>query len=169
MIPHGFISVWIVAVSVEVGPGEPTKPLELSAVATDYPHAVVQRCLRTAAATGRSPYPTDRQVLIVTIHAHELVACHLALGWPVPERIVDLAVEFRNQTNGLRLPIGHGLAGALLWFGLPASLALNGSDGRDILRRLDLIRALYWAMADVLDLGRALLRGRYLIATCHFG
>jgi hypothetical protein len=46
--------------------------------------------------------------------------CHLALGWPLPERILDLYVEFRNELNGSTPPHGFGLVAALLYRDLDA-------------------------------------------------
>jgi hypothetical protein len=39
-------------------------------------------------------------------------------SWPLPERVLDLFSEFRNLTNGLPVPCGYGLLGALVYFGL---------------------------------------------------
>ena len=48
------------------------------------------------------PYPTGPDVLFVAYYASAEIGCHLALGWPVPERVLDLFTEFRNLTNGTR-------------------------------------------------------------------
>jgi len=52
------------------------------------------------------PYPTDEGVLFVAYYASAEIGCHLALGWPVPLRILDLYVEHRNLTNGLTRAAG---------------------------------------------------------------
>src|SRR4029077_18144883 len=44
--------------------------------------------------------------------------CHLALGWPLPARVLDLSPAFRNLTNGRHAPEGKGLLGALRYFNL---------------------------------------------------
>ena len=46
------------------------------------------------------PYTTDANALFVAYYASAEIGCHLALGWPVPERVLDLFTEFRNHTNG---------------------------------------------------------------------
>ena len=52
-------------------------------------------------------------MLFVAYYAPAELSCFLALGWPLPARILDLYIEFRAETNGLALPIGRGLLGAL--------------------------------------------------------
>src|SRR6266446_327691 len=58
-------------------------------------------------------------------YASAELGCYRALGWPMPERVLDLFVEFRNHTNmgsksdqERRTPSGAGLLGALIYFGL---------------------------------------------------
>jgi DNA polymerase I len=58
-----------------------------------------------------------------------------------------------------------GLAGALLWFGMSTAGAIGAVASAEQLRkRLHAAATLFQAMRPSLDLGRALLRGRYLIA-----
>lgn len=64
------------------------------------------------------PYRTDAGALFVCFAATAEVACHLALGWPVPEKILDLSPVFRCLVNGREVPEGKGLLGALAYFGL---------------------------------------------------
>jgi DNA polymerase-1 len=68
----------------------------------------------------RPPYRTDRDVLFVSFVANAECACHLALGWPLPARVLDLSPAFRNLTNGLLTVEGKGLIGALRYYGLDA-------------------------------------------------
>ena len=86
----------------------------------------------------------------------------------MPERILDLIVEFRNLTNGRSVPCGPTLAGALIWFGLPAAAGIPaGSSPAQVRKRLGTLASLFQAMRHGLDWGRALLRGRYLMAVGH--
>jgi len=48
----------------------------------------------------KPPYPTDAGVLFVAYYASAEITCHLALGWPVPERIFDLFTEWRELAGG---------------------------------------------------------------------
>src|SRR6516162_9097268 len=66
----------------------------------------------------KPPYPTNADSLFVAYYASAELGCHLALGWPMPQRILDLFTEFRCGTNGLAVPAGNGLIGALTAFGL---------------------------------------------------
>jgi DNA polymerase I len=97
----------------------------------------------------------------------------------MPARILDLYVEFRDRTNGLRTPAGAGLIGALVYFGLDTigaaekeemrALVMGGGpwSGEERERILeycegdvDALARLLVAMVPRLDLGRALVRGR---------
>jgi DNA polymerase I len=138
----------------------------------------------------KPPYPTGADTLFVAFMASAEINCHLALGWPVPERVLDLFVEFRCITNGLPVVAGHSLLGALTHFGLDAisvsekkemrELAIElGRTGRQALppERADLLAycetdtdalaRLLPAMAPSIDLPRALLRGRYMNAVAR--
>jgi DNA polymerase family A len=129
------------------------------------------------------PYATGPDVLFVAYYASAELGCYRALGWPMPERILDLFVEFRNRTNGLWTPAGSGLLGALTYFGLDAmgatekkelqeAIGTNSWQGRfapdEILDYCEsdvvALERLLQAMAPQIDLPRALLRGRYMAA-----
>ena len=116
-------------------------------------------------------------------YASAEIGCHLALGWPIPTNVLDLYVEFRNLTNGLRLPCGRGLVGAMTHFGFDSMNAIEKDGMRDLAirggpwtdtERADLLdycesdvvalNRLLPAMAPSIDLPRALLRGRYMAA-----
>jgi len=133
-----------------------------------------------------APYPTDPDVLFVAYYASAELACHLALGWPVPARVLDLFTEFRNLTNGRRTVLGNSLLGALTHFGLDAmeasekaemrSLALRGGPWTDTERAALLeycaadvmaLGRLFHAMLPTLDVERAVLRGRYMAAAAR--
>ena len=62
---------------------------------------------------SRPPYPTGPDSLIVAYYASAELGCHLALGWPMPDRVLDLYVEFRNATNGR--PRGMGMDCSVPW------------------------------------------------------
>ena len=59
-------------------------------------------------------------MLFVNFVANAEMACHLALGWPVPKNVLDLNPAFRNLTNGRSTPEGQGLIGLLRYYGLDA-------------------------------------------------
>ena len=129
------------------------------------------------------PFKKNPKAILVAFYASAEMGCYDALGWSWPEHILDLYTEFRNLTNGTALPFGRSLLGALQFFGLPAiegdhktemrDLALRGSPFTKIEKQqlleycqsdVDSLKHLLDAMAPLLDLPRALLRGRYNIA-----
>jgi hypothetical protein len=129
------------------------------------------------------PYATGHDVLFVAYFASAELGCYRALGWPMPPRVLDLFVEFRNRTNGLPTPAGAGLLGALTYFGLDTGGAIEKKEmqqaignrtwrGRyspeEILdyceRDVEALKRLLQIMLAGIDLPRALLRGRYMAA-----
>src|SRR5262249_45818023 len=132
------------------------------------------------------PYPVDADCLFVAYYASAELGCHLTLGWPLPARVLDLYVEFRNQTNGLPTVAGRGLVGALAAHGLDSIGADEKTEMRDLVMRggpwsdderiavldycesdVDALARLLPAMLPKIDLPRALLRGRYMCAAAR--
>jgi hypothetical protein len=134
----------------------------------------------------RPPYRTDSDALFVAYYASAELGCHLALGWPMPARVLDLFVEFRRHTNGKQTLNGAGLVGALSYFALDGIGALEKEEMRkrvlagppysadERMAILDYcegdVRALerLWpALTPYIDWPRALLRGRYMTAVAR--
>jgi DNA polymerase-1 len=132
---------------------------------------------------SQPPYAIGKDALFVAYYASAEIGCHLSLGWEAPHNILDLYVEFRNQTNGLVTPCGSGLLGALVALGLEAVAASEKDEMRMLAVRggpysPDERRALldYCAsdvhalgrllprMSENIDLSRALLRGKFMAA-----
>jgi DNA polymerase-1 len=67
---------------------------------------------------ARPPFPTRGDWLWVSYHASAETHCHIALGWPIPETILDLEAEFRCATTNYSMEAGKGLAGAMCAHGL---------------------------------------------------
>jgi hypothetical protein len=59
-----------------------------------------------------------RDRLLTGAYQSDYLAVGLALGWPVPQRILDLHAEFRWLTSGLDVHGGYDLASALDHFGV---------------------------------------------------
>src|ERR1035437_403171 len=78
------------------------------------------------------PYSIGPDSLFVAYYASAEVNCHLALGWLVPQYILDLFAEFRCATNGRRLTCGNGLIGALIYYGLTAMGAVEKGEMRQL-------------------------------------
>ncbi len=132
------------------------------------------------------PYSTGPESLFVAYYASAEMGCHLALGWPLPDNVIDLFVEFRNLTNGAPVTCGNGLIGALTYFGLDTITAVEKAEMRDLAIRggpytlaerqalLDYcesdvfaLERLLLRMEGNLDVPRALLRGRYMKAVAR--
>jgi DNA polymerase-1 len=127
--------------------------------------------------TSRPPFPIDAETLFIGFYNSAEIGFHKALGWAEPAHQIDLYIEFRNLTNGLWLPHGSGLTGALSHFNLDYSADKSGmievinrgnytpQDVRDIKHYnwvdMDATARLLAAMADKLDLDRALYRGLF--------
>jgi len=134
-------------------------------------------------AMKATPFDIGTSALFVAYYAPAELDCFLRLGWDLPHNTLDLFVEFRNLTNGLQLPHGTGLLGAMAHYGI-ASMAPREKDAmRDlILSRgpwtseeqlaildycqsdVDALALLFEKMAPLIDWPRALLRGRYMKA-----
>jgi hypothetical protein len=133
------------------------------------------------------PFPIGKDVLFVAYYAPAELSCFLTLGWAAPANILDPYVEFRHLTNGRYLPLGNGLLGALVYYGLDhigadekqemRELAMRGgpytADERaalieycetDVTALANLLPAMAPQFTSRADLMRALLRGRYMIA-----
>jgi hypothetical protein len=177
-----FREMWLCDTEFTVRPGERPEPICL--IAREFRSGRTVRLWRDELQARREPpYPTGRDVLFVAYYASAELGVHLALEWPMPERVLDLFAEFRCMTNGLDPYDGDGLPGALAWFGLPAldvtlkdtmrKVAIRGGPfsaweqaalldycAGDVLALARLLPA----MKPRLDLGRALIRGRYMRA-----
>jgi hypothetical protein len=81
----------------------------------------------------QAPFPTTADALLVAYNASAEMACFAALNWPFPVNVLDLYAEFRNLTNGLPLPAGKGLLGALTYFGEPCMAASQKDVMRDLI------------------------------------
>ena len=129
------------------------------------------------------PYASGPDVLFIAYVASADLGCYRVLGWPMPERILDPYVEFRNLTNGLHKPAGAALLGALVYFGLDAMDAVEKKEIQEAIgsntwqERYTPEAILNYCEQDVaalvrllprmlpyIDLLRALLRGRYMAA-----
>jgi DNA polymerase-1 len=183
MIALPFKEVWLVDFEFGAPPGDIQEPVCL--VAWELNSGRKMRLWRDEFGTA-PPYSTGPDSLFVAYYASAEIGCHLALGWPVPERVLDLYVEFRNHTNGLPTISGAGLLGALAQYGLDGIGAGEKDEMRDLIlrggpwaetERTDILTycesdvaslaRLLPAMLPRIDLPRALLRGRYMAAVAR--
>jgi hypothetical protein len=183
-----FREIVLVDFEFEIGQGE--RPVPVCLVAHEWRSGRRFRLMRDELGPA-PPYATGRDVLLVAYYASAELGCYRVLGWPMPERILDLFCEFRDRTNGLPTPAGSGLLGALAYFGLDHVGATEKKemqtaigDGtwigkyspEEILDYCETdvvaLALLLQAMEAKIDVSRALLRGRYMAAAAameHFG
>lgn len=180
---HWYREVWTVDFEFIVSPGE--RPIVVCCVARELRSGRLLRVWQDQLGLG-PPYPTDAGVLFVAYYASAELGCHLALGWPCPERVLDLYAEFRCLVNGSETPSGAGLVGALVYFGLDAISAAEKGEMRTLIMEggpwsehercdildycqsdVDALGRLLTRMLPRIDLPRALLRGRYMAAAAR--
>ena len=129
-----FSEVVLVDFEFAARPGEPPVPICLVAWCL-VSGAVYRLWQDELLKRTEPPYPTDDDTLVVAYYASAEMACHLALNWPLPANVLDLFTEFRNLTNGLEVPCGNGLLGALAWFALDSITAADKDTMRDLALR----------------------------------
>jgi len=124
--------------------------------------------------------------LYVAYYASAEMGCHLALNWPLPNYLLDLFCEFRCQTNGVALPAGKGLIGALSANGLEHIPMVEKEEMRELAMRggpyspeeqvalldycqtdVDALVALLPEMASKISIDHALIRSRYMKAVAR--
>ncbi|MCA9467917.1 MAG: hypothetical protein KC643_21070 [Nitrospira sp.] len=177
-----FCEVWCVDFEFSGEPGDIQRPICLVA------HELLKgKTIRVweseLLGLSHPPYAVGKNSLFVAYYASAELGCHLALGWPLPEHVLDLYAEFRCATNGKVTPCGWGLLGALVYFGLQGRDSLEKEAMRELALRggpwtpqeqVDLLAycesdvqalvALLSKMGPQLDIPRGLLRGRFMRA-----
>jgi DNA polymerase I len=181
--PLPFAEIWVVDFEFGSEPGENPDPVCLAAWELRSGRKV--RLWRDEFGAA-PPCPTGPTALFVAYYASAEIACHLALDWPVPQRVLDLFTEFRNRTNGVPPENGSGLLGALAYHGLDGIGAVEKDEMRDLVLRggpwtdaereailnycasdVAALARLLPAMLPQIDLPHALLRGRYMVAAAR--
>ena len=183
---RAFSQVWVVDAEFRQGAGE--RPEVHCLVASELWSGQTLRLWRDELLRlARPPHPVGAGVLFVSYNALAEFSCYLALGWPLPIRVVDLLIEFRLLTNGTAWREGeksrHRLIQATQYFGMSPmdaadksemqTLAIRGGPfveseqrelmaycERDVVATTELLRR----MAPKLSL-QALQRGRFTRST----
>jgi hypothetical protein len=174
-----FSQVWFADFEYRAPPGE-----------RQHPNCMVARELRTKKyiriwedelfTLKEAPHPVDKNTLYVAYAAAAEMGCFKYLDWPMPANILDLYAEFRSLTNGLYLPEGTGLLGALQYFGLPSIDVAEKKEMRELSMRggpwseeekkelldycqsdVDALVPLFEKMLPYISINRALIRGSY--------
>jgi DNA polymerase I len=173
----------------EVGGVEGNNPRPVCLVVRDLRAGTVKRYWRDALIEMTvAPFDIGPDTLVVAYFAPAEIQCFMALGWPIPENLIDLFPEFRCLTNGQYLADGKGLVGALRYFGLERFVPAQKNEMRQLILSggpwseaqqaaildycqadVDALEPLFATMLDhgpwTFDrLGQALMRGRYMSA-----
>ena len=177
--------IWLVDFEYYAPDGERPEPLCM--VAREWRTGSTVRLWREELmALSKAPFPTGPHSLMVAYYASAELGCFLALDWRAPARVLDLCIEFKCLTSGMTVPCGRSLLGALAYYGIDGidateketlrQLAMRGgsytSEERAALLEYcesDVIALakLLPAMLPKIDLPRALLRGRSMVAAAN--
>ena len=180
-----FREVWFVDFEFHQPDGELPNPVCM--VAREYRTGRTLRLWGDELRARREPpVPVGPDSLLVAYYASAELSCYLALGWPLPVRVLDLYAEFRCMTTGRKVPCGRSLLGALTYHGLDAIEATEKAEMQNLAQRggpytthekealLDYCESDVVALAKLLpvmltqiDLARAVLRGRYMAAAAR--
>jgi DNA polymerase I len=180
-----FRQIWCVDFEYQTNAGE--RPHVVCLVAREFNTGREVRLWRNELlGLKRAPFDTGADCLFVAYYASAELGCFLELGWPLPEKILDLFVEHRVATNGIDTLCGDGLIGALAIRGLAHIDAGEKEGMRKLICEQDAwsadeqvsilqycasdvtgLVALLPRMAPTIDWPRARLRGRYMAAVAR--
>jgi DNA polymerase family A len=177
-----FREIWTADFEFQSYPGE--KPIPVCLVARELRTDRTIRLWQDQFGSN-PPYPTDKDSLFIAYLASAELGCHLALGWPIPVRILDLYVEFKAIASK-GSPLGYKLIGALFYYGLDSITAAEKMEMIELVLRggpwtaeeqraildycqsdVDALSRLLPAMIPSIDLPRAIYRGRYMATSAR--
>lgn len=181
-VPHFPGGIWLIDFEFRQPDGDRPEPICL--VAREWRTGCEFRIWRDGlSGLSRPPFPTDASSLIVAYFVSAEMSCFLALGWSMPQNLLDLFVEFRLVCNGNPEALGAGIIHALAYYSLPSIAAGDKDRWRTVAMRgppftpeekkglieycasdVCALGQLLSKMADTVDFPRALLRGRYMQA-----
>jgi hypothetical protein len=180
VIPPCFREVWFLDTEFFQPDGERPSPICL--VGREHYSGDVVRLWLWGEPPPELPFDDGRGVLFVCYAATAEWSVYLALGWPLPVRVLDLHAEYRWLMSGFKVP-RYGQLDAMAAFGLPCMDDFFKQDMRSLCRRggpftaeesreilayceedVNGLAALFGAMEPHLQWPQALARGRYTVA-----
>jgi hypothetical protein len=183
VIPSCFRQVWFLDAEFCQPDGDVPTPICL--VAREHFTGAVVRQWLWGRPPPEPPFDPAPDALAVAYFSPAEWSVYLALGWPLPVRILDLYVEYRWLLSGFKAP-GYGQLDAMEAFGLPCMDDLFKSDMRALCRRggpfdgeeareilsycegdVNGLAALFGRMELHLQWPQALARGRYMAAAAR--
>lgn len=175
--------VWLLDTEYAVPLGEPVIPVCL--VAQELFSGKRIRQFFDLGERYESPFPVGKKALFAAYAAHAEWSCFLSLGWELPEHVIDLYAEFRNEVSG-RTPLAGRdshvcrLIDAMDYFGLDRISAAEKKEMQERIGRgqpftpeeqnavltycesdVACLEKLFPAMAPTIELPYAIFRGRY--------
>src|SRR5262249_40765222 len=108
------------------------RPSPLCCVAREVRTGELRRLWVADGSPGSPPYGIGLDILLIAYYSSAEWGCHLALGWPLPARVLDLFAEYRCLTSGWPVPCGNSLLGALAYFGLDGIAAADKEGMRQL-------------------------------------
>ena len=81
----------------------------------------------------KPPFDISERTICFTYYYGAEGSCHQVLGWEHPTNVIDCFTEFRNRTNGAKVPCGNSLIGAMIFYGLPTMTGEKKSSMRDLI------------------------------------
>ena len=177
-----FREIWLVDFGFTKVDGELPEPTCL--VALELFSCREERFCRSALLDlAQPPYPIDDQSLFVTFAGVAKLCCHIALKWQLPSAILDLHAEFCLLTNGQIEANDANLLSASKKFGicsfeaglkeqlrtLRMNRAVHAEEDPRLLEEycasdVKTLASLLLCMKPMIDMPRALIRGRYIRA-----
>ncbi len=128
-----FDAIWFFDFEFSIVDGGFPSPVCL--VAIEYFSGRTIRLFSDEMIPGAAPFQVDESTLFVGYFTSADFGCFLQLDWQIPLYVLDLYTEFSNTTNGLILPHGRGLIGALIYYGLPSLAAVEKEEMRQLAMR----------------------------------
>lgn len=153
-----------------------------------HPWCVVGQCVETAEIRkiwlddNRVACPFESPYRLVAHYAMAEVACYLALGWPLPDAVVDTLAEARTVLGQVQPKGGWGLLSVAGHFGIPTMSSEHKDSMRELAcgdsiptdRRDDLVEycrhdvvalaGVWQKLSPHVNLKHAELRGRFVMA-----
>jgi hypothetical protein len=189
-IPRRYAEIWNIDFEFKQPEDSSERPWPLCMVAREFHTRRELRLWRDDLLKLRSaPFNVGDHSLVVAYAVAAEASCFLALGWPLPQNVVDLYAEHLLDINGMGMPrTAYTLIGAMSRHRLPVMSATHKEamrakildqdcwspeDVREILDYcaddVDAGERLLLAMIakDLIDWPRAIWRGNYMAATAH--
>ena len=180
MTHTSYKATWVVDYEFMSTPGN--RPIPVCVVGKELTTGIIKRYWLLDEQPERCPFDISMQSLYIAYFNTAEFCCHLALGWGLPKKTIDLFVEYRVRTNG-RPGISNSLLSACSYFGVPTASDVYKDGMRDRIlqgppytptEKEDILNyceedvtataKLYERMQSGIDHPRALYRGQYMCA-----